>query len=317
MRIGIWRNGHLKDYTINDLKLNYRRRTWIDISDPTVEDLEEVAENLKMPGHILVGKLRFSYSHVDSYPEYTKIFAWYLSPSNTRKDFLFDRSPVVVFTNGASVITISSSKTGVRENVAKRFNAKNLTDLSVPARVIYLTITHLLQGYEHFAEQFEGLVEKLEGVVPPWSRHVYVEAFSIRKEANSLFKLLRHFRIMLEFLARNHVYIAFTEEEKRILDTAFDRAIGTEEMTEKSLETARDLINMHLDTVSHDLNRNMRLLAAIAVIVALPTLIGSLLGMNLVDQPWPWRLWQIASIDILVAVLLSAYFYRKGWLGGT
>jgi len=83
-----------------------------------------------------------------------------------------------------------------------------------------------------------------------------------------------------------------------------------------SLEIIKDLIDMHLDTVSHDMNRAMRLIAAITCIVAIPSVVGALLGMNLVDVPWPWQLWQVAMIAFSAAMALGAYFYMKGWLTG-
>ena len=116
-------------------------------------------------------------------------------------------------------------------------------------------------------------------------------------------------------LAGGRVHIPLSDEEKRILDAIYERAMGTEEMTEISVETVKDLISMHLDTVSNDMNKTMRLLAAITVMVAIPSVMGSLLGMNLIDQPWPWRLWEIAIVGATTTVILAMYFYRKGWFG--
>ena len=78
-----------------------------------------------------------------------------------------------------------------------------------------------------------------------------------------------------------------------------------------SLETIRDLIDTHLDVTSYDMNRAMRFMAAITSIVALPSVIGAFLGMNLIGVPWPLELWQVAIASILIAVLLSVFFYRK------
>ena len=58
-------------------------------------------------------------------------------------------------------------------------------------------------------------------------------------------------------------------------------------------------------------------LTAITCIVAIPSVIGALLGMNLLGMPWPWPLWQVALFGISPAVLMAAYFYMKGWLGGS
>ncbi len=56
-----------------------------------------------------MGKLSSNYPHVDSYPEYTKIFAWYLNTKSSGKDLTSDMGPVIVFTNGHSVVSISQT----------------------------------------------------------------------------------------------------------------------------------------------------------------------------------------------------------------
>jgi len=316
MKISIWKDGRLRDASLNELKTTYGLPTWIDVADPTIEELGKLAEALEIPRHVLIGRLRSNYPHADTYFEYTKLFAWQLG-RDMGKDFSFSRSPIIVFTNKVSAITISPSRTGIREKIAEEFDAQSHASISVPARVIYLTMSYILETYEGFAEEFESATEKFEEAIPPWPRYFYTEAFRIRREASHLLRLLRHFRMLAECLATGNSQIPFTGEEMRILDSVYDRAVGTEETTETSLETIRDLISLHLDTLSHDMNRAMRLIAAMTAIVAIPSVINSLLGMNLVGIPWPWELWQVAIVSISVAVLLATYFYRKGWLRGT
>ena len=79
--------------------------------------------------------------------------------------------------------------------------------------------------------------------------------------------------------------------------------------------TVTDLINMHMDTLSYDMNRAMRLIASLTVIVGIPSLIGSILGANTVDLPFSLLLWQVVFISVIAAGLLALLFYMKGWLG--
>lgn len=316
MKVSVWKEGQLVDLSLDHIKTEFDNPTWISIVDPAVEDLKEIADALEIPRHILIGRLRSNYPHVDSYPEYTKIFAWYLTSISSETDFSFNRNAVVILSSKASALTIAPSKIKIDHRISEEFNNGGLAHLSVPSKVIYLVAIRLLETYEMSAEQFERFAERLEEAIPPWPRDFYAESFHIRKEARRLLRLLNHFRILAESLARSRLHIAFTEEEKRILDTVYDRAIGAEETTEMALQTVRDLIDMHLDTVSHDINRAMRLMAAITCIVAIPSVIGALLGMNLIDVPWPWHLWQVALVGISVALLLAIYFYKRGWLAG-
>ena len=314
MRIDVWENGQVKESSLDDLKENFNHPSWINFSDPSVEELEKAAEALDIPKHILIGKLHSNYPHIDTYPEYTKIFSWHLSKNPDRKDVSFHRRPVVMLTNKVSIITISSSKTGVYERISKELAEKDTPNLSMPALIVYLTMMYLLESYEYFAVEFEKLAERFEEAIPPWPRSFYADSFSIRKNASRFLRLLKHFRSTVELLTKERTYIPLTEEEKRIFDVAYDRTVGAEESTEMSLETIRDLVDTHFDIISHDMNRAMRFLAAITSIAAIPSVIGAFLGMNLIGVPWPLELWQVAIASILIAVLLFVFFYRKGWL---
>ena len=75
MKIRVWRDGALSDSNLEELTSNHREKLWFDATDPSIEDMERVAEALKVPRNSLIGKLSSNYSHVDSYPEYTKVFA--------------------------------------------------------------------------------------------------------------------------------------------------------------------------------------------------------------------------------------------------
>jgi magnesium transporter len=314
MQICLWEQNRLKPLPLEDLKANFNRGVWIDITDPAIEDMQNVADSLNIPRHVLIGKLRSNYPHVDAYPEYVKVFVWHLVPFVEGKTSSFHRNPVIVLINKTSVITISHSRTNISERIPSGLAEKGLADFSLRARVIYLVMMHLLERYEHFTERFEGAAERLEAMIPPWPRDFYAEAFDMRKDASSFLRVLRHFRALVESLSKGRFSLSFTEEEMQLFDSVYDRAVGAEENTEMSLEIVKDLIEMHLDTVSHDMNRAMRLMAAITCIVVIPSVIANMLGMNLIDVPWPWQLWQVVSISVSGAALLAAYFYRKGWL---
>ncbi len=310
----MWEASNVKESALEELKDAFSRPTWIDVTDPTPGDLEKIAQILGISGHILVGKLGSNYPHIDSYPEYTKIFAWRLSPITEIRGLSFRKNPVVILTNKVSTITISNSRTHLSDKVAREFDKNELPGFSIPARILYVTLIHLLEGYERSAHHFERLTESMEEMIPPWPRDFYADSFNIRKEASRLLRLLNHFRILTEYLSRGTVDLALSDDERRALDGLYDRTVGAVETVEMSMQTVRDLIEMHLDTASHDMNRAMRLMAAITSIVAIPSVIGALLGMNLIDVPWPWPLWQVTLAGISAALLPTAYFYKKGWL---
>jgi magnesium transporter len=312
MRITVWENGSSKETTLDTLSDSTKKESWIDVTDPAIGDLENLADLVGIPRSVLIGRLRSNYSHIDSYQDYFKFFSWHLSDNEQPGELSYRKDPVVVFTNKTSVITISSSKTGIRESVAQEFSDKSLAHISVPLRVTYLVMLNNIEQHEHLAEHVENIVEKFEETLPPWPREFYHKSFLVKKEIDHLLRLLRHFTKSVEFLM-NDTNLTLTHEERNAFDTIYDRAVGAEEQTETSAEVFRDLISIHIDTVSHETNVAMKFMAAITCIIAVPSVIGTILGENLVDIPWPFQLWQVILVSLASASLLAVYFYRKGW----
>jgi len=311
MKITVWENGSQKETTLDTLPNSTKKGNWIDVTDPTTRDLENLADLVRIPRSVLIGRLRSNYSHIDSYPDYIKFFSWHLSDSEQPSELNYSKDPVVVYTNKTSVITISSSRTGIRERVAQKFNDKSLAHISVPLRVTYLVMLTNLEQHERLAEQVENIVEKFEETIPPWPRQFYHQSFLVKKEIDHLLRL-RHFTKSVEFLIKD-TNLTLTREERNAFDAVYDRAVGAEEQTETSVEVIHDLISIHIDTVSHETSVAMKFMAAITSIIAVPSVIGTLLGENLIDVPWPFQLWQVILVSLSGASLLALYFYRKGW----
>ena len=62
------------------------------------------------------------------------------------------------------------------------------------------------------------------------------------------------------------------------------------------------------------MNRVMRVLAILSALGLVPAVVGGLLGMNLIDNPWPATLPQVA-FGVAWAMLFALYlFFAKGWI---
>ena len=92
MRITLWNGEQLLTSSIDDLKGEFTHEVWIGITDPSVEDLERIAITLALPRHVLIRKLRSDYPHVDTYPEYTKIFNGPSPPPKLKQGHLSERA---------------------------------------------------------------------------------------------------------------------------------------------------------------------------------------------------------------------------------
>jgi len=82
-------------------------------------------------------------------------------------------------------------------------------------------------------------------------------------------------------------------------------------------ELASDLLNTHLNLVSHRLNNVMRLLTIVTVIGLPLTLLAGIYGMNFQNMPelgWKYGYFTVLGIMALVVIVLVTVFKRRKWL---
>ncbi len=82
-------------------------------------------------------------------------------------------------------------------------------------------------------------------------------------------------------------------------------------------ELASDLLNTHLNLVSHRLNNSMRLLTIVTVMILPLTLLAGIYGMNFRNMPeldWKYGYFGVLGLMALIVVVLVTVFKRRKWL---
>jgi Mg2+ and Co2+ transporter CorA len=104
-----------------------------------------------------------------------------------------------------------------------------------------------------------------------------------------------------------------TPEEGR-LRSLIDRCSLLSDNAQHALASFAWMVNFYLNTTSFSLNRVMKILAVITALTMVPVIVGGLLGMNLIDNPWPVTLLQVVAIVGIVMMLTAWVYYNLGWL---
>lgn len=169
-------------------------------------------------------------------------------------------------------------------------------------------------------EQIVGLyaqeIRALEEVPLRESRTSFFEkTFRLKKELAAAQSDLWRLRSLLTELADGRARIPGAEGTP---STDFKRMADDAAYLHETLLNLREevlsLIELHINVVSFDMNRVMRVLAVISALGLIPSVVGGLLGMNLADNPWPMTLPQVA-FGVCFGMVVGLYlFFIKGWL---
>jgi Mg2+ and Co2+ transporter CorA len=182
--------------------------------------------------------------------------------------------------------------------------------------MIALVLEHVMRQNERLVGAFEHELRELEDVPVRESRPGFFErTFRLKKELSNTQADLWRLKAVLAEVADGRAALpgmpeGGAETFRRLATNAeyhYDTIINTR-------EEVLSVIELHLNIVSFDMNRVMRVLAVVSVLGLIPAVIGGLFGMNLIDNPWPFTLPQVAFAICFGMVTCLYFFFVKGWL---
>ena len=173
-----------------------------------------------------------------------------------------------------------------------------------------------LQQNERLVGIFTTELRSLEEVPVRESRTEFFErTFRLKKELSAAQADLWRLKSLLTELAEAPACLpGVAAEAAAEFHRMADDAAYLHETIVSLREEVLSLIDLHINVVSFDMNRVIRLLAVISALGLIPAVVGGLLGMNLADNPWPVTLPQVA-FGVCLGMVLGLYlFFVKGWL---
>ena len=172
-----------------------------------------------------------------------------------------------------------------------------------------------LRGKRKIAAQVEHELRALENVGADKSPESFFEAIFRLKRNLALAKGdLWRLRNLLNLLAEGRRELPGLGSDNADLRQLSEQADYLHETVEKAHEQLLTLLDLHLNIASYDVNRFMRLLAVVSSLAIIPTIIGGLLGMNILGNPWPVTLAQVAFGTFILMLCVLYAFLAKGWL---
>ena len=108
-----------------------------------------------------------------------------------------------------------------------------------------------------------------------------------------------------------------TEQIVPYLHDLLDDAAGTAALINNQSRALDAVLSSHENNVAARQNKDMRTISSFAALLALPTLIAGLYGMNFKNIPlvqWQYG-WMVIGVAIVVVdVIIYTMFKRRGWL---
>ncbi|MBY8998149.1 MAG: magnesium transporter CorA family protein [Candidatus Thorarchaeota archaeon] len=216
----------------------------------------------------------------------------------------YSTTPVGIFTNGRDIIVIQNDevplrKTRLRKKVQLGTNA---------TEIIYRWLEVMIHSFEHTLDLIEASINQTEDAI---MREIYPSQlewfFQLSRDAIFMETSLKANMKVLRRLKRFNVVGRMILDVDRLEELEVDLQQQMD-LSDIYRELIANAMNAYDSIVNHNLNRVIKTLTSISLLVSVPTLIASIYGMNVglpfETDPFAFALVMLASLFITIPLLL-------------
>lgn len=224
-------------------------------------------------------------------------------------------APVTIALSSTFILTISA----VANPKLKQFAEKGDDNITTRRSELLLEILELL--LESYSVQLNGINKQIRAArnslnVRRVSNKDFVQFVEIEDVLNEFLGDLVPANSVLQSLTGRRKNLSFDEEDRDLIEDLQLSATQLIDTIRGSLKTAVNIREAYTNIATNNLNRQVKILTTLTVVLTIPTIIGSFWGMN-VNVPFHNN--AHAFIFILlgsagVAGLILAIFRKNGWL---
>lgn len=302
------------------VKLKKNRVTplsWYNMINPSVEEMEKVSEQLKLDFDMLKNALDLDERSRVEFED--GVLSLIVNLPWMDDDGKFDTLPCGLFFTKHNFMTICSRENRIigafNKNTAKTFDTRER------GRFLLNILSKCTQFYLKYLSIINQKTEEIE--------------YSLRKTTKNkaLFKLIEIQKALVYFttaLKDNHLVllkilrminspamakvVKFTDDDIDLLEDVIVDNKQAIEMVDMHRSILEGMMDGFASIINNNVNLVMKFLAAITIILSIPTMLASFWGMN-VPVPGagnPYGFLIVMAISALATVLTIIYFRKKG-----
>ncbi|MDA4134653.1 MAG: ion transporter [Thaumarchaeota archaeon] len=308
--------------TWDDLKSHLAddNQEWLDIRNLSEEGVARLSSLIRVPEpHFKIDLVDEIFPHIDYVQQLSLIFLQsgkVRYPDKPEAYLTISRSGIIIICTGSKIISVSRHGLDVFSGVME--SVRSQTKVSFVVSVLYALLDQTLKEYRSVLSEIEIAVIRIAGTPRSKLPRDFLErVYGLNKEVSRLVSNLLHFKELLSVIVSNKVplegFDSAAEEDFHVLQ---DGVSYLNEIADDLINTIRSAIDLYINQTSFETNKILKILAVITSMSVIPSAIGGLLGMNLLDVPYAASLWEVVLVLVISMSFVTYVFIKLGWLKG-
>ncbi len=300
---------------------------WVHFQDVQSLDLEYIEKVTSVPLDLLESKLiRGSLPRIDFVKGIPSIFLWdskvkpadHTGGTSIHIDidtFNIDTNGILLAYVDDNIITFGTGKSDLFDKISSHELPNE--EEAFRAGILFAILRQKIEDYGEIIRTIEGKAIQFEEMPVNRSSPKFLEeTFYFKKELQKTISNLWHFNSVVHHILdnKNLVFPELSEIQSHKLDSLYAESEYLYETAQNTRDSLISLIELHINTVSYDMNRVMKVIAVITCLALIPSIIGGLLGVNLTDSPYPLRITEVFFLVFFLMLIGVYIFYKMDWL---
>lgn len=293
--------------------------SWIDITSPTQEDIEELKPFFEIPEDVLVSVRDREevpkMEEVDDF-QFILIQTSYQPEAETVEDGEYLVKPMGIIFNRNYVITITDGQNDVityLKTKLKNYANNRIIDTSKPQRLILKLILFSAKMYLRSLKKINHVIHlSQEEMGKSFDNKDIIKLMDIEKSLTYFNKSLHSNHLIIEKISKRKYFNQDETDEELVQDVVDEN--------KQALETGKIYENIVTNTantfstiISNSVNQNVKFLTSLTIILMLPTFTASVYGMNIAlpfqNSPFAFEYVMLISLFLVLGGII--WFYRK------
>jgi magnesium transporter len=318
----LYRDGRRVEQTHNLVRLAAQARrdegafVWMGLYEPSETDLEGVARVFGLH-HLAVADAINAHQRpkIDRYDDSLFVVLRTLTYIDSTSDV--ETGEISMFIGADMAVTVRHGGGGELTSVRRRMEEHPEVLRHGPAAVLYAVADEVVDTYIEVARELQTDVDELEvSVFSPRRTDDFERVYRLKRELQEFRRAVVPLVEPMSNLAEGEV-VAIPAETRPFIRDVLDHLLRVQEQVESLELSLQGILQAHMAQVGLQQNEDMRKISAWVAILAVPTMIAGIYGMNFHQMPeLSWQLGYPMALGLMAVICSALYraFKRSGWL---
>ena len=295
---------------------------WIGLHEPDEHQMQDVAEVFGL--HALAAEDAVHAHQRPKLERYDETLFLVLKTVNyvrpdsvVRAREIVETGEIMIFVGRNFVVTVRHGEHGGLANVRKRMDADPDHMRLGPYAVMHAIADYVVDNYLEVTNLIETDIDAIEeAAFDPDHRTDIEPIYQIKREVVELRRCVNPLSIPFQRMQTEHKDLISKEVRRYLRDVADHQTHAADQVASYD-EMLSSLVQAVLARVEMQQNVDMRKISALAGLLAVPTMIAGIYGMNFPYMPalhWKWGYPVVLAIMVGVCLILYRNFRRRNWL---